>query len=152
MPLPYSSLLSPQVLSLSSTAIVLQSTQEAKQMNTKAGQSILSVLISQDIAVIPIFAILPLLIVESVSSSTNTSTHQSFIGDLPGFAQAIIILVTICLMIIFGKFTLRYIFRYIAKTKLAEIFTALVLDDGISTQTTSSPNFKAPTVQFGVQV
>ncbi|MGQ4003002.1 monovalent cation:proton antiporter-2 (CPA2) family protein [Francisellaceae bacterium CB299] len=115
------------ILSLSSTAIVLQSTQEAKQMNTKAGQSILSVLISQDIAVIPIFAILPLLVVESVSSSTNTSTHQSFIGDLPGFAQAIIILVTICLMIIIGKFTLRYIFRYIAKTKLAEIFTALVL-------------------------
>ncbi|AXA34676.1 cation:proton antiporter [Francisella adeliensis] len=115
------------ILSLSSTAIVLQSTQEANQMSTKAGQSILSVLISQDIAVIPIFAILPLLVIQRTTDSISANQHQNFITNLPGVAQAIIILSTILLMIIIGKFILRYIFSYIAKTRLAEIFTALVL-------------------------
>ncbi|AJI72577.1 predicted protein [Francisella tularensis subsp. novicida GA99-3548] len=115
------------ILSLSSTAIVLQSVQEAKQMNTKAGQSILSVLISQDIAVIPIFAILPLLLIKHINDPVSTSTHESFIAGFPGFLQAIIIFGSILTMIIAGKFILRHIFRYIAKTKLPEIFTSLVL-------------------------
>ncbi|MFZ9034983.1 MAG: cation:proton antiporter [Francisellaceae bacterium] len=113
------------IFALSSTAIVLQSTREINQMNTKAGQSILSVLIAQDIAVIPIYAILPLLIYSS--GSINSESERSFIGSLPGYIQAIIILLSIMTMILIGRFVLQHVFRYIAKTKLVELFTALVL-------------------------
>ncbi|WP_150466815.1 monovalent cation:proton antiporter-2 (CPA2) family protein [Francisella sp. SYW-9] len=113
------------ILSLSSTAIVLQSLQEARQSNTKAGQSILSVLISQDIIVIPIFAILPLLILKHTVVSIDRH-HNNFIVSSP-VIHAIIIFITILIMIIVSKLLLRHIFRYIAKTKLPEIFTGLVL-------------------------
>lgn len=112
------------VLALSSTAIVLQSLQEIKQMNTKAGQSILSVLIAQDIAVIPIFSILPILVVGDQVINTQ---HQSWLSHFPAGIQALIIFVIICLMVLIGKYIMRYVFRYIAQTRLAEIFTALVL-------------------------
>ncbi len=112
------------VLALSSTAIVLQSLQEIKQMDTKAGQSILSVLIAQDIAVIPIFSILPILVVGDQVMNTQ---HQSWLSHFPAGIQALIIFVIICLMVLIGKYIMRYVFRYIAQTRLAEIFTALVL-------------------------
>ncbi len=114
------------IFSLSSTAIVLQSLQETKQLNTKAGKSILSVLISQDIAVIPIFAILPMLVISSTNASV-ANRHLGFMASLPGYVQALVILAVIILMIFVGKYILRYVFRYVAKTKLVELFTALVL-------------------------
>ena len=114
------------ILSLSSTAIVLQSLQESKRLGTKAGQSALSVLITQDIAVIPFFAILPLLVIDQSRQALN-HVDDNMITHLPGLLQAIIIFSVILSMIIIGKLLLRHVFRYIAKTKSIEIFTALAL-------------------------
>ena len=50
-------------LSLSSTAIVLQTLSEKGLMQTSGGRNIFSVLLTQDISVIPILAFLPLLVV-----------------------------------------------------------------------------------------
>ncbi|TNF69660.1 MAG: hypothetical protein EP298_02860 [Gammaproteobacteria bacterium] len=115
------------ILALSSTAIVLQSINEIKQTNTQAGQSILSVLITQDIIVIPIFAILPMLVLNTANIIQNNTDHTSLISHLSYFMQTIIIISVILIMIIIGRFFLDHVFRYIAKTKLIEIFTALTL-------------------------
>lgn len=108
-------------LALSSTAIVLQSFQEKGLMKTPAGQSGFSVLLFQDIAVIPIIALLPLLAVESVVGGADHS------HGLSGWQQAIAILLFVGGAIVLNKFVLRWIFRIIAETKLREIFTAFAL-------------------------
>lgn len=111
------------ILSLSSTAIILQTLRENGYLKTTAGQSIFSVLLSQDIAVIPILAILPLLALQSSIPETNTS----LIEGMPHWLHALLVVACIILIILSGRYLLRPIFRYIAQTKLMEIFTAFAL-------------------------
>merc|ERR1712000_233698 len=63
------------ILSLSSTAIVLQTLEEKSLLKTEAGQSSFSVLLFQDIAVIPLLAILPLLAMDSPALA-NKADHD----------------------------------------------------------------------------
>jgi len=109
------------ILALSSTAIVLQSFQEKGLMKTPAGQSGFSVLLFQDIAVIPIIALLPLLAVQTAGGPAD-SGH-----GLSGWQQAVAIVLFITAAIILNKTLLRYLFRFVAETRLREIFTALAL-------------------------
>lgn len=67
------------VLALSSTAIVLQSMQERGLMKTSVGKSTFSVLLFQDISVIPMLALLPLLAAVTASEDHGASV----IADLP---------------------------------------------------------------------
>jgi Kef-type K+ transport system membrane component KefB len=60
------------VLSLSSTAIVLQTLSEKSLMQTVAGQSSFAVLLFQDIAIIPMLAIMPLLATTGMVNSAAT--------------------------------------------------------------------------------
>ena len=71
------------VLALSSTAIVLQSMQERGLMKTSVGKSTFSVLLFQDISVIPMLALLPLLAVVAHSEDHGAS----MISNLPTWAQ-----------------------------------------------------------------
>ncbi|MCF6765954.1 monovalent cation:proton antiporter-2 (CPA2) family protein [Thiotrichales bacterium 19S3-7] len=112
------------ILSLSSTAIVLQILQEKGWLKTKAGQNSLAVLLSQDIAIIPIFAFLPLLALGDFSHLVNG--HQTLI-KLPGWMQAVLILGVILGIILIGRFLIRPIFRYIVHLRMLEIFTAFTL-------------------------
>ena len=120
------------VFSLSSTAIVLQSLSEKRLLNTAAGKSSFSVLLFQDIAVIPMLAVLPIL-ANFVSnpfhiSSPNKHEEQiTFVSTLAGWQQLLLIIGVVALIIIIGKYFIRYIFRFIAKTGLREIFTASAL-------------------------
>lgn len=113
------------VLSLSSTAIVLQTMQEKNLLKSAAGQSSFSVLLFQDIAVIPMLAILPLLATGTVTAG-NTD-HGSLIENFPGWQQGVIVMASIIFIIIAGKLLLRPMFTYIAKTGLRELFTAFAL-------------------------
>ena len=70
-------------LAMSSTAIVLQSLKEKGLGETQAGKSSFAVLLFQDIAVIPILALLPLL--AAATSRTTTVQNQTIIGGLPGW-------------------------------------------------------------------
>ena len=108
------------ILSLSSTAIVLQSFQEKGLMKTPAGQSGFSVLLFQDIAVIPIIALLPLLALQSPAAADQGH-------GLAGWQQAVAIIVFVTSAFILNKTLLRYVFRFVAETRLREIFTALAL-------------------------
>lgn len=111
-------------LSLSSTAIVLQTMNEKGLMKSSSGQSSFAVLLFQDIAVIPMLALFPLLATKIVQSSDD---HQTLVGSLPGWAQTIAVLGAVVLIVVGGRFLIRPIFRFIAQTKLLEIFTAASL-------------------------
>lgn len=113
-------------LSLSSTALVLQMLQEKKLLKTAEGEASFAVLLFQDIAVIPILIIIPLL--ELTGSIQLTMPHQSeFIIHLPKWAHALLVTGAIGGIILVGHYLSRYLFFIIARTNLREVFTAFSL-------------------------
>lgn len=129
-------------LALSSTAIVLQTLSEKGLMQTSGGRSVFSVLLTQDIAVIPILAFLPLLIVTmpiQLSSDGSISrpdpTHSdayghssiSLVEGLPAWGVTLVTLGAIAVVILAGVFLTRPVFRFIHATRLREMYTALAL-------------------------
>lgn len=116
------------ILAMSSTAIVLQSLGEKGLLKTPGGEACFSVLLFQDLAVIPILALLPLL--SSGSAGHGAAAEPSAahgVGALPGWAQALAVLGAVAAVVLAGRFALRPFFRYVADTHLREIFTATAL-------------------------
>ena len=129
-------------LSLSSTAIVLQTLSEKGLMQTSGGRNIFSVLLTQDIAVIPILAVLPLLVVTlptriaedgsiQVGADKNdydTGHHSlSLVDGLPAWGVTLVTIGAIAAVIIAGVYFARPVFRYIHASRLREMYTALAL-------------------------
>ncbi|MBN8547073.1 MAG: cation:proton antiporter [Ignavibacteria bacterium] len=112
-------------LSLSSTAIVMQTLQEKGLIKSGAGQSSFSVLLFQDIAVIPILAIFPLLATTNTTAPVNA--HPSFMETLPAWLQTLFVIGAVGVIVLAGKYLLNHVFRIVAKTAMREIFTAMVL-------------------------
>jgi CPA2 family monovalent cation:H+ antiporter-2 len=112
-------------LSLSSTAIVLQSLKEKNQLGTVSGQHSFSVLLLQDIAVIPILAILPLLAVAATMVSTTES--QGMLSGYAGWVQTLSLIGAVSLVILIGRYAIVPLLRIIARTGLRELFTASAL-------------------------
>lgn len=106
------------IFTSSSTAIVLQLLNEKGWIKLEAGSTIFAVLLFQDIAIIPMLAIFPLL----GTPVANVEHHA-----LSGWLQAVLILLLLATIIIAGKYLFRPIFRFIAGSKLHEAFTALAL-------------------------
>lgn len=102
-------------LSLSSTAIVLATLSERKLTATPAGSAGFAILLFQDIAAIPMIAIVPLLGVAAVQ------------GSDAGWLSAGKAVAVIATLIFGGRFLVRPLIRMIAKTGLREIFTAFAL-------------------------
>ena len=113
------------MLALSSTAIVLQSLEEKGWLKQEAGQNAFSVLLFQDIAIIPILALLPLLAFAPQSSSKEIS--DSIIGSWPVWQQVGVSVAVIAAIIAGGKYVSAPLFRYIAQTHMREIFTIFAL-------------------------
>ncbi len=113
-------------LSLSSTAIVLQTLNEKGLMKTAAGQSSFSVLLFQDIAVIPMLALFPLLAPLGVQP-TNAANHQNLVSGQPAWVQTTVLLVSVVAIIVAGRYLVRPFFTIIARTRLRELFTASTL-------------------------
>ncbi len=113
------------IVSMSSTAIVLQTLNEKGLMKTSAGQSSFAVLLFQDIAVIPILALLPLLATKTTSGGADH--HDTFISIFPSWAQPLIVIGAVALVIVAGMYIVKPVLRYVAKTRLREIFTATAL-------------------------
>jgi monovalent cation:proton antiporter-2 (CPA2) family protein len=116
------------ILALSSTAIALQILEEKRLMKSEAGKSSFAVLLFQDIAVIPIIALLPLLALSDITS-TKVDDHasSSIISHLVAWQQALIVLAVIASIIFIGRYLIRHLFRFIAESGLREIFTAAAL-------------------------
>ena len=115
------------ILSLSSTAIVLQTMQEKGLMNTGAGRSIFSVLLFQDLAVIPMLAGLPLLATIALSADGHHDTALFDITTLPDYLRIITTISAILLLLLMGRFVLGPVFRFIASTGVREVFVAAAL-------------------------
>jgi len=119
------------ILALSSTAIVLQTLAEKNLTKTDAGQNAFAVLLFQDIAVIPMLAVLPLLAIGSLAHNGHGDASHAedvtWVAGLPGWAQTLAVLAAVAAIVIVGRFFARHIFRYIARTRLREVFTAAAL-------------------------
>ncbi|WP_233525541.1 monovalent cation:proton antiporter-2 (CPA2) family protein [Chitinophaga silvisoli] len=113
------------ILSLSSTAIVLQSLKEKGQMSSAAGQSAFSVLLFQDIAVIPMLAVFPLLAGSSQSAAGHS--ESSLRDNLPAWGQTLVVLGAVVVIVVAGRYLLRPLLRIIAATRVRELFTAFSL-------------------------
>jgi CPA2 family monovalent cation:H+ antiporter-2 len=107
---------------MSSTAIVLQTIKEKGLSGTASGQASFSVLLFQDIMVIPVLAILPLITFGISGGSDGTS--QSLIGHLPAWLQALSYFGSVVAIFISGRFVFVPILRIVARTHLRELFTA----------------------------
>ena len=129
-------------LSLSSTAIVLQTLSEKGLMQTSGGRSAFSVLLTQDIAVIPILAFLPLLVATlPMTISPDGSIHRetahhgddhhgvtmSLVEGLPAWGVTAVTIAAIGAVIFAGIFLTRPVFRFIHAANLREMYTALAL-------------------------
>ena len=119
------------VLSLSSTAIVLQTLTEKRLMQTAGGRSGFAVLLTQDIAVIPMLALMPLLALpgaRAVARAENDSGAATrFIADLPAWGVTLVTLAAVVAVIAGGHYLIRPLFRFVHSARLREINTALAL-------------------------
>ncbi|WP_299642534.1 monovalent cation:proton antiporter-2 (CPA2) family protein [uncultured Ruegeria sp.] len=128
-------------LSLSSTAIVLQTLSEKGLMQTNGGRATFSVLLTQDIAVIPILALLPLLALPAMPHIESDGSIDRGAGDLhgadhhslslveglPGWAVTLVTIGAVVFVILAGVYLTRPLFRFIHATRLREMYTALAL-------------------------
>ena len=102
-------------LAMSSTAFVLQVLAERNQLTTRHGRSAFAILLFQDLSVIPVLALLPLL----GGNSSESAAHPWL-----GVIKAVVV---IAVVIAGGRYLLRPIFKVIAATRVREIFTTATL-------------------------
>ncbi|MEO9782572.1 MAG: monovalent cation:proton antiporter-2 (CPA2) family protein [Sedimentitalea sp.] len=127
-------------LSLSSTAIVLQTLSEKGLMRTGGGRSAFSVLLTQDIAVIPILALLPLLASAPIMLINSDGSIEragegghghgadlSLVEGLPGWGVTLVTIAAVAAVVLAGIYLTRPVFRYIHLSRLREMYTALAL-------------------------
>ncbi|OHB31053.1 MAG: potassium transporter [Phenylobacterium sp. RIFCSPHIGHO2_01_FULL_69_31] len=116
------------ILAMSSTAIVLQSLEEKGLRQGPIGQSAFGVLLFQDLAVIPLFAFLPLLAVGSGPVVAEASGHgASVLAGQPEWVRILATFGAVAGVVIGGRYLTRPMFRFIAAARLREIFTASAL-------------------------
>ena len=104
-------------LALSSTAIALQSIAERNLMSTTSGKTSFAILLFQDVAAIPILALIPLLAVGHQASQADGNMALE-IGKTLAIIAAVIVV---------GRYLLRPVLRWIAQSESREISTATAL-------------------------
>ena len=132
------------IAALSSTAIVLQTLTEKKLMRTQGGRSAFSVLLMQDIAVIPMLAVIPLLALPEIQGPTaelfgvvNPEAEAApegaaeplitLVQALPGWGATLLTLAIVALIVLAGHYLSRPIFRFVHAAKLPEMSTFISL-------------------------
>ncbi|PVA07120.1 monovalent cation:proton antiporter-2 (CPA2) family protein [Thalassorhabdomicrobium marinisediminis] len=123
------------IFSLSSTAIVLQTLDEKGLMQTTGGRSTFSVLLTQDIAVIPMLALLPLLSIRGAPRGETSGAGGiageepaiSLVEGLPAWGVTLVTIGAVAAVILVGVYLTRPVFRYIHQARLREMYTALAL-------------------------
>ena len=112
------------ILAMSSTAIVLQSLDEKGMRQGAVGEAAFGVLLFQDLSVIPLFALLPLL--THGAAGTSPGDHN-LLSALPAWERALAVIGAVTAVIIGGRYLMQPVFRFIAAARLREIFTASAL-------------------------
>ena len=112
-------------LAMSSTALVLQMLRERNLMHSLVGETSFAVLLFQDMAVIPILVIIPLL--ASQAAPIATASSFNLIAAWPLWLRPVAVVAVIAGLILSGRYLSRYVFKIIAKANLREVFTATSL-------------------------
>jgi monovalent cation:proton antiporter-2 (CPA2) family protein len=115
------------ILAMSSTAIVLQSLEEKGARRGPVGEASFGVLLFQDLAVIPLFALLPLLAPGGHAAADTPAQASGLLAGFPGWARALAQLGAVAVVAVGGRYLTRPVFRFIAAARLREIFTASAL-------------------------
>lgn len=119
------------VFSLSSTAIVLQTFNENGLMKSDGGQAGFSVLLFQDIAVIPMLALLPLLAIPELANHAHDAadhgTGMSLVDGLSALETALVTFGAVAVVVVGGSQLTPVLFRFISLARLRELFTASAL-------------------------
>jgi monovalent cation:proton antiporter-2 (CPA2) family protein len=108
------------ILAMSSTAIVLQTLEEKGLRRGAVGTAAFGVLLFQDLSVIPLFVLLPLL-------AGMPGLAPGSDGGLHGWVHAAAVLAAVVIIITFGRYLTGPVFRFIAAARLRELFTATAL-------------------------
>jgi monovalent cation:proton antiporter-2 (CPA2) family protein len=103
-------------LAMSSTAFVLQILAEKGQLTARHGRSSFAILLFQDLAVIPLLAIIPMV----GAGTAHLSGADAWVGALKALAVTVAVVVG-------GRYLLRPVLKVIAESGIQEIFTAAAL-------------------------
>jgi monovalent cation:proton antiporter-2 (CPA2) family protein len=116
------------VLAMSSTAIVLANLEERGLRHGPVGEAVFGVLLFQDLAVIPLFALMPMLATAPGSGASEAAAHGASVLDgLPIWLRTVAIFAAVGAVVVGGRYLSTPIFRFIAAARLREIFTAFAL-------------------------
>ena len=123
------------ILALSSTAIVLQTFNEKNLLGTPGGQAGFAILLFQDVAAIPMLALLPLLSVSGGRGGSGGHHGANLLADQPGWVHAAVSIAAILAIAVGVRYLVPRMFRFISKVRLNEMFTmfTLALVVGIAT-------------------
>ena len=105
-------------LAMSATAIALEILEERGQLQQDYGQRAFAILLFQDMAVVPLLAVLPLL------AQAGESNHAD-VGD--GLRAVALIVGAILLIVVSGRYLLNPFFRLLAQTGSREVMTGAAL-------------------------
>jgi glutathione-regulated potassium-efflux system ancillary protein KefC/glutathione-regulated potassium-efflux system protein KefB len=105
------------ILAMSSTALVLSTLEEKGQRTQPVGKACFGVLLLQDLSVIPLFLLLPML-------GAGEGPHPSASGGPAPWIRTGEILLALAIVFAGGRFAVRPLFRFIASTRSREVFTA----------------------------
>lgn len=101
---------------LTSTAIVMQVLGERKQLSTRPGQKIVSILLFEDLLIVPLLAIVSYL-----------SPLEKTADAMPWWESAIIAMLALAVLVFISRFILNPVFRILANSKAREVMTAAAL-------------------------
>ncbi len=114
-------------VAMSSTAIALQSLTEKGLLRSPAGQTSFAVLLFQDISVIPILAIFPLLATLPIHGEGGGHGAATFVQGLPAWQHAAVVLLAVVGVVVAGRLAVGPLLRIVARSKVRELFTATSL-------------------------
>lgn len=115
------------VLAMSSTAIVLANLEERGLRQGPVGEAAFGVLLFQDLAVIPMFAFMPMLATAPATAAGAAAHGATMLDGLPIWLRTVAIFGAVGAVVVGGRYLSTPIFRFIAAARLREIFTAFAL-------------------------
>jgi monovalent cation:H+ antiporter-2, CPA2 family len=122
------------ILSLSSTAIVLQTLSEKNLMRTPGGRASFATLLFQDVAMVVMLALIPLLTLDGTVATDAAEPAAgaaepliTIVQSLPGWAATLLTLAVVAGIMLAGHFLSRPVFRFVHASRLPEMSTFISL-------------------------